>query len=107
MKVGLLNLPVLQRDLTLQRCAQPVDHRPLELRLDRVRIDDRANIGGNHDPVHAGSAVNDRYLCNLRDIRAKRFDHRDPTGAAPGHWLPPAGFLSGQFEYGLMTRMSR
>jgi hypothetical protein len=52
LEVVLLHAAVLQRALAEQRRRQAVHERALDLRLDLLRIDGVARIGGRDDAVH-------------------------------------------------------
>src|SRR5580692_786070 len=77
-EIGLLNLPLAQRDLSVKHRAQPIDDGALHLRFDNIWIDDIPRVD------HADHAVDCEFASiaygDIHDLRGHgvvAFDERD------------------------------
>ena len=96
-----------KRDLVIERGAQPQDHAALDLRLDRVGIDDRAAIDRDDHTArqdfalrrHLDLAARSRYRCRRR-IAPRRRARARPAAACPNR-----RFLGRELEAGQCARV--
>src|SRR5438552_3977542 len=78
-EVALRHPPALDGDLPVQRRGQAEHDRSLQLRLDRVRVDEDAAVGCAHHAVHPHPAVRpDGHLGHLGQERLAELPQRDP-----------------------------
>jgi hypothetical protein len=56
-EVGLLDTTVLERDLAIERCRQSEDDSALDLRLDRVGVDNDVAVRRAHDTTHPNLVI--------------------------------------------------
>jgi hypothetical protein len=90
------------RKLGIKGGGDAKDDSALDLRLHRVRIDDRAAIDRANDAADADVAgAGDLDFGNLRQIGAEDELQRDAAATSLGRRLPPAGFFSSKVENGL------
>src|SRR6266850_6101264 len=87
-EIALHDTTVLQRDLSTESRGDAEDDSALELRLDRIRIDDGAAIDRAHDAPDANCSVL-RHLDfgNLRHIGGEGVLDRDAATDALRQWL--------------------
>src|SRR5262249_15963801 len=55
-EIRLLDAAFFDRDLTIERSAESIDHRALDLHLDAHRVDNGTRIDRQHDAMHARPA---------------------------------------------------
>jgi len=70
-EIGLLDAPVLHRDLAMKRRRKTIDDGALDLRLDRVWIDGDPAIDSAHDAFNAD-------FTHFRDIDLRDLGHESP-----------------------------
>src|SRR6266446_2374901 len=104
MEVALLDAPILEGDLAIERRRDAEHDRALDLRLDGVGIDRNAAIDRADDPVDANRSV-PRHLDfgNLRHVGRKNELEGDAAPKTLRQWLSPAGLFGGKLEDGLGT----
>ena len=105
-EVGLLDPPLVDGDLAIERRGQAEDQPAFELRHDGVGIDGNAGIdrAGDAAQLHLAVFVDFR-LHHGRNETAERRLHADAASDARRQRLAPAGFLRRQIERCQKTRL--
>lgn len=99
-EVALLRMAVLERDLAVQRDAEPHHHRPLELRAYALRIDLRPAVDRDVDPRHRDLAVGiDLHLAHRRRIRHEAAMRGDPEPVPLRQLASPARLARDRLDH--------
>ena len=105
-EVGLLDAPLVDGDLAVERGGQAEDQPAFELRHDGIGIDGDAGIdrGGDAAQMHLALFV-DFGFHHGRDEAAERRLHADAAPDARRQRLAPIGFLRHEIERGQQARV--
>ena len=105
-EIMLLDAAALQRDLAPQRGADAEDDAALDLRHDRVGVDDLAAIdGANHAPDLDLALLRHLDLGDLGKVGAHGELHRDAAAHALGKGRAPSRLLGGEIEHAEHARL--
>ena len=98
-EVALLDAALLDRQLAVERRAEPEGDRRLHLRGDPQRIDADAAIDRADDAVHPDAPVLHRNLRHVGHDAAERLVHGEPPRLPRGRRGAPAGLLRRQLQH--------
>src|SRR5713101_5122529 len=101
-EIALLDAPIFEGDLAIERRRDAEHDGALDLRLDGVGIDRDAAIDRADDPADANCSV-PRHLDfdNLRHVGREDELEGDAAAESLRQWLSPAGLFGGELEDGL------
>ena len=105
MEVALLDAPILEGDLAIERRRNAEHDRALDLRLDRVGVDDSAAIDrADHAPHAHGTVLRHFDFGNLRHVGREDMLERHAAADSVREPLSPPGLFRGKRKDGLRTR---
>ena len=93
-EVALLDAAVLDRDLAIERGGEAEDDAALHLRLDRVRVDDRAAVDGADHALRRATwpSLPTATSATCGDVAAEAEEERDAAALPAGSGLPQPAF---------------
>src|SRR4029077_12250411 len=99
---GLLNTAVFDGDVAVERRRDSEDDRALDLRPDRIRVDDGTAIDRAGDAADTNRAVPRHFdFSNLRHVSLEGVLKRDAAAGPARQRLSPPRLLRGKLEDGL------